>query len=116
MTRFLVVGFRLETWERFAELVEASDPRTAEDMLTLQEEKAGRPIAVCAVLTMPPEWEHTAGAMVWSDGSPVVADQYATWILPDAQSQDEVDQARLAGGYHLWSPAEEKKKRWGWGA
>lgn len=95
MPNYTVVGFRLETWERFAEITDATTARTAEDLVSLACERAGAPIAVCAVL----------------DGHLPTHDDYATWILPDATSQEEVDAARMAGGYTLWSPTEATPKR-----
>lgn len=98
MAVWTVVGLRLETWERFAEVTDATSARVAEDIVTLACENTGGPIAVCAVF----------------EGAHPSADDYATWVLPDATSQDEVDQARMAGGYTLWAPTEPEPKRRGW--
>lgn len=99
MPVYTVYGFRYETWQRFAQAVEALNARQAEDLVTLACEKEGGPIGVVAVV----EGRH-----------PDVSVEYCDWILPDAKDQSEVDSARRAGGCVLWTPEQEepKKKKW----
>lgn len=98
MPWYTVVGFRLETWERYKGVVEAASARGAEDAVSLECEREGGPIGVCGVFE---------GELINLDTS--------VWLLPDAQDQNEVDQARVTGGYELWAPEiaqPVKKKFW----
>lgn len=78
-----VVGFRHETWERWAGQYECSTAQMAEDMAQAEAKSEGLKLGIVAVF----------------EGQLDPADMYATWVDPEVRDQGEMNRKLRSLGY-----------------